>query len=158
MSTNEQQARSVSRRVTRGFDPAKLKQLRVKRRMNRADLARLAEVGESTLHHWEHGTRSPQIDLLARVMNKLEASVTDVVVVPDAETFPGDLRIRAGLTQPELGRLSGIGTSAITRIERGQIALTAEAVDKLSAVLVVAPERYRAAYDRVRARPAGTPA
>ncbi|WP_052056724.1 helix-turn-helix domain-containing protein [Rhodococcoides fascians] len=157
MSTNEQQARSVSRRVTRGFDPVKLAELRTNRRITRSDLARLAEVGESTLHHWERGTRSPQVDLLARVVAKLDATVQDVVSVPDAETFPGDLRVRAGLTQPELGRLSGIGTSSITRIERGQAALTSESLDKLSAVLKVSSEAYQAAYDRVRARPAGTP-
>lgn len=156
MSTNEQQARSVSRRVTRGFDPVKLAELRANHHMTRSDLARLAEIGESTLHHWERGTRSPQVDLLARVLDQLDATVQDVVTIPDAETFPGDLRIRAGLTQPELGRLSGIGTSSITRIERGQAALTAESLGKLSTVLQVTTEVYQAAYDRVRARPAGT--
>lgn len=158
MSSDEHQARRVSRRVTRGFDPAKLIKLRTDRHITRADLARLTDVGESTLHHWEHGTRSPQIDLLARVVDSLGGSVADVVSVPDADTFPGDLRIRRGLTQPELGRRSGVVTSAITRIERGQAALTAESALKICQVLDVSVETYRAAYERARARPAGDPA
>lgn len=158
MSSNERQARSVSRRVTRGFDPARLVNLRSARKITRADLARLTDVGESTLHHWEHGTRSPQIDLLARVVAALDGSIADVVSIPDGDTFPGDLRILAGLTQPELGRRSGVGTSAITRIERGQAALTPESARKLCQVLGVSIETYRAAYERARSRPAGHPA
>lgn len=158
MSSNERQARTVSRRVTRGFDPDALVKLRTARSISRADLARLTDVGESTLHHWEHGTRSPQIDLLARVVAALGGSVADVVYVADDVTFPGDLRIRSGLTQPELGLRSGVGTSAITRIERGQVALTPEAAQKLCDVLDVPVETYRAAYERARSRPAGDPA
>ncbi|WP_308207117.1 helix-turn-helix domain-containing protein [Mycobacterium szulgai] len=66
----------MTRRVLRGFDAAKFAALRQERGLSVSDLARLGDIGTSTIHAWEAGTRTPQVDLLARVMDVLGAAST----------------------------------------------------------------------------------
>ncbi len=142
-----------------GFSPGRLNQLRVDRNFSLSDLARLANIGRSTLHHWETGHATPQVDLLARAADTLGVSIGDLVHIPEHERFPGDLRIlRGGLTQPQLGREAEVPTATVGAIERGEVALTEEYAQRLAAALDVPIEMYRAAYERSRRRPPGTPA
>nr|WP_011161198.1 helix-turn-helix transcriptional regulator [Gordonia westfalica]CAE09164.1 putative repressor protein [Gordonia westfalica] len=142
----------------RGFSPGRLNQLRVDRNFSLSDLARLANIGRSTLHHWETGHATPQVDLLARAADTLGVSIGDLVHIPEHERFPGDLRILRGLTQPQLGREAEVPTATVGAIERGEVALTEEYAQRLAAALDVPIEMYRAAYERSRRRPPGTPA
>ena len=149
---------SVSRRVMRGFSPDRLSQIRRERNFSLSDLARLANNGRSTLHHWETGHATPQVDLLARAADTLGVSIGDLVHIPEHERFPGDLRILRGLTQPQLGREAKVPTATVGAIERGEAALTDEYAQRLAAALDVSIDVYRAAYERSRRRPPGTPA
>lgn len=141
----------VSRRVTRGFDPAALRAARGNMPVN--TLSRLARTGRVTIYDWENGNASPQIDVLRRVCAALNIPIAAVVHVNPATAYPADLRVLAGLTQPELGREAALSTGAIGRIERGECELTDSALTAIAAVLRVSRTDYRAAFERVRTRP-----
>ena len=122
-----------------------------------ATLSRLADVAQATLFNWEAGTCTPQVDLLARVMRILEAPIEQVVTIPAGERYPGDWRVIKGLTQPELAAAVKIATTTLRGIERADLGLTDANAEKLAKHLGISVEEYRAAYQRARQRPAGTP-
>lgn len=143
---------TVSRRVLRGFDPQALRAARGD--MPVRTLARLARIGRSTIHHWESGGTTPQIDVLKRVCDLLDVPVSAVVHVDPDDAYPADYRVLCGLTQPELGKLSGLSTTTVGYVERGEVELTDAACGTLAAALGIAPATYRSAFERVRTRPA----
>lgn len=157
VSSNERNA-TVSRRVLRGFDPARLTSLRESRGMSRADLARKSGLGGATVQQWESGTRSPQVDTLALVAKTLGLPIGDLVDVPRDQRFPGDWRVLLGLTQPQLGQQVGISTSMIARIERGEVKLTDENARRLATALEIGVDELVRSYERARDRPAGVQA
>ena len=148
----------VSRRVLRGFSGDALRALREDRGLTRQDLARKARVGLTTLYHWESGVSTPTVDILARVVGALGASIEDVVAVPVEERYPADWRILRGLTQPELGKRTGLSTSLVGAIERGEVELTASAAKQLAAGLEIPAKMLFEAHERARTREPGTPA
>lgn len=157
VSSNERNA-TVSRRVLRGFDPARLTSLRESRGMSRADLARKSGLGGATVQQWEAGTRSPQVDTLALVAKTLGLPIGELVDVPRDQRFPGDWRVLLGLTQPQLGQQVGISTSMIARIERGEVKLTDENARRLATALEIGVDELVRSYERARDRPAGVQA
>lgn len=146
----------MTRRVLRGFDAAAFAAVRRQRDMSVPDLARLADVGQSTIHAWEAGRGTPQVDLLARVMRFLDAPIEQVVAIPVDERYPGDWRVLKGLTQPELAAAAKIATTTLRGIERADIGLTDQNAARLAELLGLNVADYRAAYQRARQRPAGT--
>ena len=113
----------MTRRVLRGFDPQAFSQIRRESQISVPDLARLADVGQSTLYAWEAGTFSPQVDLLARVMRIIDAPIERVVNIPADKRFPGDWRVIKGLTQPQLAAAAKIATTTLRGIERADLGL-----------------------------------
>jgi transcriptional regulator with XRE-family HTH domain len=111
-----------------------------------------------TIHKWESGGQSPQIDVLMRVVRALGATVSDLVDIKPEDRYPGDWRVLQGLTQPELGARAGISTSMVGAIERGDSRLTDDFAQKLADALDIPESELRASYERVRSRPPGTPA
>lgn len=161
MSSHGQSTRArdaMSRRVLRGFNSGEFAALRRRRDLTVSDLARLADVATSTVHAWEAGTRTPQVDLLVRVMGLLDAPIEDVVTLKPDERYPGDWRVIRGLTQPQLAAAAGIATNTLRGIERADQGLTDRNAATLARVLDISVAQYRAAYQRARARPPGTPA
>jgi transcriptional regulator with XRE-family HTH domain len=147
----------MTRRVLRGFSPSAFADARGRNGFSVADLARLADVGQSTVHAWEAGRGTPQIDLLARVMRILKTPIEEVVTIPAGERYPGDWRVIRGLTQPELAAAVKIATTSLRGIERADIGLTDNNATNLARSLGISVEEYRAAYQRARQRPAGAP-
>lgn len=149
----------MSRRVLRGFAPQEFARIRRERDLDAADLSRMAGVGQSTIHSWEAGTGTPTVDRLARVMKILDAPIDQVVLVDPDQRYPSDWRvIKGGLSQPELAAAAKIATTTLSAIERAAIALTDANAKLLSSLLGIPVEDYRAAYERARTRPPGTPA
>lgn len=148
---------TVSRRVMRGFIPERLREAREIAGFSQGDLARIADVGRTTIYQWENGMATPQIDILARVVRTLDIAMTQVVVIPDDQLFPGDLRVRSGLTQPQLGKAAGLSTTLISAIEHGEVQLAPATADALAQALNVSTDTLVAAHARVRQRPAGSP-
>ena len=146
----------MTRRVLRGFDPQAFAHARRRSGLSVSDLARLADVGTSTIHAWEAGKGTPQVDLLARVMEILKTPISQVVTIEPDERYPGDWRVIRGLTQPELAAAAKIATTTLRGIERADIALTDANAITLAGLLGITVEEYRAAYTRARQRPAGT--
>jgi transcriptional regulator with XRE-family HTH domain len=151
-------AHTVSRRVIRGFSPAALSQARQRAGLSRQDLARLARTGRATIDNWESGRATPQIDVLVRVATVLGLAVDKLVHIPSHQRFPGDWRVLRGFTQPQLAVATGLSTTTIGAIERGEVALTDTNAAAISAALDMTSRTYRQAYERARTRPAGTPA
>jgi len=147
----------VSRKVLRGFSPARFKTLRAGS-MSLSDLVRLSGVTASTIYAWEAGTSTPQVDKLAAAMQALGRSIDDVVEVPIDERCPGDWRVLAGFTQPQLAAAAAISTTGLQRIETGERAPTDEQAATLSRLLGTDAQQYQAAWQRARHRPPGTPA
>ena len=161
MSTNDNEMRrvlAVSRRVMRGFSPSSLVAARRTAGLSRAELARRAGVGETTIRRWEQSTSSPQVDLLATVVAELGVEIADIVRVPEADRYPGDWRVLKGLTQPQLGMQAGLRTPIVGGIERGEIPLSDVVAEKLAPVLGVSVDELLAAHMRVRHRGPEAPA
>ncbi|ORX13086.1 XRE family transcriptional regulator [Mycobacterium xenopi] len=147
----------MTRRVLRGFNPQAFAEARRRKDISVADLARLADVGQSTVHAWEAGRGTPQVDLLARVMRILDTAIEQVVTIPPTQRYPGDWRVIKGMTQPELAAAAKIATTTLRGIERADIGLTDANAVTLAKHLGISVEEYRAAYQRARQRPAGAP-
>lgn len=147
----------MSRRVLRGFSPTEFADTRRRRGLSVGELARLADVGVSTIHSWESGRSTPQVDLLARVMRILDAPITQVVVIEPANRYPGDWRVIKGLTQPELAAAAKVSTSTLRGIERAEFALTETNATTLAGLLGISVDEYQHCYNRARQRPPGTP-
>ncbi|WP_293002577.1 helix-turn-helix transcriptional regulator [Mycobacterium sp.] len=147
----------MTRRVLRGFNAQAFSDARRAKDISVSDLARLADVTRQTILNWEAGKGTPQVDLLARVMRILEAAIEQVVAIPPDERYPGDWRVIRGLTQPELAAAVEMPTTTLRGIERADAGLTDKNAAKLAGHLGISVEEYRAAYQRARQRPAGSP-
>ncbi|MBW4818179.1 MULTISPECIES: helix-turn-helix transcriptional regulator [Rhodococcus] len=145
----------MSRRILRNFVPDALKKRRESLGMSRPDLARFADVSVTAIADWEKGRRTPGIDTLVQVAKALKCEITDLVDVPDGVRSLADLRILAGLTQPQLGRVTNISTTAIGALERAEVRLTDERAAVLAEALGVDAEAVRAGYDKARNRGIG---
>lgn len=139
----------------RGFNPETFRELRVSGGFTRGDLARLAEISTATIGAWESGRRRPQVDTLARAAKMLGQTMAAVVVIPPDGRYLGDLRVLAGMTQPQLAVVAGMSTAQLGALERGEVTLTDSAAANIATALRSTPRDVRAAWDRARTRPAG---
>ncbi|MFD4268140.1 helix-turn-helix transcriptional regulator [Rhodococcus sp. NPDC058481] len=146
----------MSRRILRGFNPAALEQARKERRLSRAELGRLAEVSTTAVLYWETGRSVPQVDTLTRVVRVLEIPVEQVVNIEPNERYLGDLRVVAGLTQPQLAASIGISTTSLATLERGQSRLKETVATRLAKALDTSVQDVTDAYERTRTRPPHT--
>ncbi len=124
----------MTRRPLRGgFDRERLIDLRTKRGgYTRGDLARFAEVSVAAVRAWESGQATPQVDRLARVVTALEVPMSELVRIPPPhERYLGDLRVQAGLTQPQLALEVGISTASLSSLELGETSLREPVAERL---------------------------
>ncbi|MFD9664361.1 helix-turn-helix domain-containing protein [Rhodococcus sp. NPDC059968] len=142
----------------RGFSPVSLREARRTAGISQMEAARVARIGADTIRRWEQGETSPQVDLLAKVVEALGVEIADVVYIPADERYPGDWRVLLGLTQPQLGAKAGVATQIVSSVERGVISLSGNVAAKLSDALGITESELRASYERVRTRAAGAPA
>ncbi|MCW3472657.1 transcriptional regulator [Rhodococcus pyridinivorans] len=159
----------MTRRVLRGFDRSALIAVRTRQNLNPGELARIADVSTAAIYNWERGTASPSVDTLARVAEALAVPIAELVPIPEGERYLGDLRVLAGLTQPQLAQLAGISTSSLAQLERGQARLKPDVAARIADALTnhrtqsrtnggeqVTAEQVLAAHERVRTRPPHT--
>ena len=147
----------MTRRILRGFDAQAFAKTRQAHMISVSDLARMSNVAPATIFNWESGRGTPQIDLLARVMSCLATPIDSVIAIPPDQRSPGDWRAIPGMTQAELATAAGIATTTLRGIERADAALTDANAATLAALLDISADEYRAAYQRARQRPPGTP-
>ena len=146
----------MSRRVLRGFSPEAFKDALGAAKA--PDISRKTGVSTSALYAWANGTRTPQVDNLARVMAVLGKRISDVVFTNPEDRFPGDWRNLAGMLQPQLASAANIPTTNLTKIERGELKLSDELAATLASLLGTTAEQYRQAYVRACERDIGTSA
>jgi len=147
----------MTRRPLRGFDRERLIDLRTEKGYTRGDLARFAEVSVAAVRAWESGQATPQVDRLARVAAALDVSMSELVRIPPHDRYLGDLRVQAGLTQPQLALQAGISTASLSSLELGETSLREPVAERLARALGVDTAEVRAAYERARTRPPGAP-
>jgi transcriptional regulator with XRE-family HTH domain len=63
--------------MSRAFDPARLRRIRVQAGITVADLAEEIEVSAPSIYHWETGHRSPSAWAIGRLADVLGCSVED---------------------------------------------------------------------------------
>ena len=97
-------------------------------------------------------------DVLVRAAKALNAPLDTFVKIPANQRYPGDLRVLRGLTQPQLANATGLSTTTIGSIERGEVTLSDANAQAIAAALKLSPQTYQQAFERVRTRPPGTPA
>lgn len=153
--THRERRQSVSRRILQGFDPDALKRRRNELGMTRGDLARAADISVTAVADWENGRRTPQVDSLAHVASALKCEISAFVHMGPGARSLADLRILAGLTQPQLGKITGISTTVISSLERAESGLSEERAEVLARVLGVDVEAIETGYAKARNRAPG---
>jgi transcriptional regulator with XRE-family HTH domain len=160
----------MSRRILRGFDRSALLAAREDAKLGPAEVARLADVSAGAVYSWERGDSTPSVDTLSRVAVVLGVPISELVPIPEDELYLGDLRVLAGLTQPQLAKKAEISTSSLAQLERGQARLKPELAQRIADALSpprkgepaelarpkVSVEQVIAAHARVRNRPPHT--
>ncbi|WP_346425957.1 helix-turn-helix transcriptional regulator [Williamsia sp. 1135] len=143
----------MSRRVLRGFAPEHFKSLRIDAGLSRGELGRIADVSEGAIRAWEVGEAVPQVDTLDRVMTALGRPISEVVQVRADDRYLADLRVLAGLTQPQLAQRAGCSTAQLAAVERAHRPLKEPLLTNIAAALGTDKSVVDAAYTRTRRRP-----
>lgn len=135
---------AVARSVPRGFDKDALRAARDSADLKRPQLCREAKVGIATLKAWENGVSIPQIDTLREVLAAMkrlgiDVSVETIIAVPEAERTLADWRAIRLMLQPELAAKIPIGTTHLSNIEAGAVALTDRTREGLAEALGLSP-------------------
>lgn len=147
----------VSRRVLRGFTPARFTAVR-KPQMTVSDLARITGVAGTTIYGWESGHASPQVDKLAAAMKVLGHPIEEVVLIPLGSAFPAIGECWPDSRNPNWLQPPACPQPLCKKIERGESLVSDERASILGKILDITGDEYRAAWQRVRERPPGTPA
>jgi transcriptional regulator with XRE-family HTH domain len=145
-------------RAIRGLDVGPLVRARAKRKMTRADLARVTGISTSTIQKWESGQAAPNIETLTKAASALGVPLRRLVKVPEHRRSLADWRHLAGLSQTKLARAAGLTTPALAALERGESQLTDDKADRIAPHLNATHAQLQAAWQRARDRPPGTPA
>ncbi|MEE2061826.1 helix-turn-helix transcriptional regulator [Rhodococcus artemisiae] len=148
----------MSRRVLRGFSADRLADLRIEAGLTRGELARLAGVSLGAVQSWETGRAMPQVDSLAKVAAVLDVPINRLVLIEPGKRHLGDLRVLAGLTQPQLAARISLSTTSLSSVELGQTGLTDDVAGRLAKALNLPVRTVVDAYERTRTRPPNTPA
>lgn len=136
----------------RGFNREALTAAREAKEWSLARLAREAGIGLSTIRSWETGTRAPEPDNLARAADALGVPMSSLISPRSGGAALADLRILAGLTQPQLGLRTGLSTTSIGALERAEIRLTHHVAGRLAEALELSVAEVDAAYRVARER------
>ncbi len=136
-----------------GFKPQALEDARTTAGISRGDLSRAIGVDPTTIHNWETSRTHPQPDHLARAAEKLGIPLDRLVVVPEDSRTIADLRNLAGLTQKHVANRTGLSTTTIGRIERGEGSLSDRHATALAEALHLEERTIRDAFIRARNRP-----
>ncbi len=149
--------------MIRGFRRDKLIKYRERAKFSQVDLARMVGVTKAAVSHWERDS-TPEVERLTAIVEVLSAALPkskitldDLVYVKPAERMPSDLRVRLAMGQVQLAARAGMSTTALGGFERGETHWNQDYAERLAPILEVSVDELRAAWDRARLRPPGTP-
>lgn len=144
------QGARVSKTTVRGFSGARLRRLREARGLTGDDLADASGISEAALRSWEAGRATPTPTLLAAVAERLRVTIADLVVIRSDELVLSDLRNLAGLNQADVAERLGVGTTSLTRIEKGRREYDPEIGRQLARIYKVKVNELRTVWERTR--------
>jgi transcriptional regulator with XRE-family HTH domain len=124
----------VVSRGAEGFDPSRLRRLRVSRGLTQAALGALVGTSQGRVGDWEQARNTPTARGVSRLAAALEVAPADLLhPVPSGRRLTlRQLREHAGLSQRDIAELLGLSQAAVTRIERGLLPLRADAITTLA--------------------------
>jgi transcriptional regulator with XRE-family HTH domain len=142
-----------------GFDPDRLRQLRVDAGLTQRELAERTGTDHTTIAKYENGARVPFVERLAALAGALGVAPAELTQA-GAGTLV-ELRVAAGLSQLGAAQLAGLVRTRYSGLERGEVAtLDADVAARLARTFGVGVEQVRAAHAQSRtahqARAAGT--
>jgi len=134
------EGREVVREATAmGFDPDRLRQLRIAARLTQRELAERTGTDPGTIGKYESGDRTPYVDRLAALAAALGVTPGELTRIGfDADRLR-QLRIAARLTQRELAQRAGTDRATIAEYESGTGAPFYDRLALLASALGVAP-------------------
>lgn len=138
----------MPRTGVRGFRHDKLRELRRASGLTLDALAARLRTSRQAVSTWETGRSTPTAPMLGALARVLRTSIAVLAPVAEDHLEPGDLRVRAAMTQLEAAQRLGISATTLADIERGAKAVTEERVGALSALYGVDDVVVRAAWKR----------
>ena len=88
----------------------KIKNARIDNRLMQKDLAKMLNVGPSTVSMWEAGTRTPDLQMVAKISKLLNISLEDLLedkllgIVVDNDNAPENIKIPIKEKAPDISR------------------------------------------------------
>lgn len=142
----------MSRTPVRNFNAERFEDLRTKKGLTYAALARRSGVGSSSIRKWEKGLVSPSLEALVVVMDAMGHLPHEVIDVPLDEATLSDLRARAMCPREEVAEALGISPSGYARLERGEVALSGYRTSVIATLFGVDELTISTAWGRARDR------
>ena len=138
-------------RGARGWNPDRLRTLRLGSGVSLEYLAAQINVSVGTLSRWESGVNAPLPRHLKRLASYFEVSTWDFVDISPNMAFLADLRIHAGLNHEDVWKAfegAGIPKQTYGKLERGVVGATPEQVEVLAELFRKPREEITAAIGR----------
>jgi transcriptional regulator with XRE-family HTH domain len=113
----------------------KLKELRISKNLNQSDLAKILKVDRSTYGKYETGDSSPDFEKLIKLANYFKVPIDDLFSrgeIYDVGTAIKEERKFQGMTERELGELTGVSEETITQYEEDDIPIKQELADRIA--------------------------
>lgn len=135
-----------------GFDPARLRTVRVAAGLSQQALAEAVEVHVNTVVEWEAGRQIPRIDTVAALAHALQVTPPDLLTpIEGAAPTLQQLRTAVGKTQQQVADEAGLLRTTYVKIELGATGSLADTdPDAIGAALGVSDEQVRAAHGASR--------
>ena len=119
------------------WDPATLREARLRAQMSQAELARAVGVRTNAVGEWEQGS-APRIHRYGPIAKALGIDVAALLGQGWRSQLTA-LRLERGVTQLELAKLSGVPRQTIQSVEAGRFALSWSSAEKIAAVWGIEP-------------------
>jgi transcriptional regulator with XRE-family HTH domain len=122
------------------IDPIALRGARKAASLSQRALSQYVGVGLTAVQTWEDGASSPPTPVLPRLAQALNVAVDDLLTRDQHVSPLAVARMRAGLTQTQLGAIVGVSHTFISAVELGRKPLPASWLPALAAGLGITPD------------------
>lgn len=109
----------MTRMTVEGFNRRALYDLRTEAELTQEDLALMLRVDATSISRWENGRSAPHPQHLAQLAEILEVDQNDLLDPVNPLRALQEYRRRAGLSQNDAARTTGLTVATIQSLERG---------------------------------------
>jgi transcriptional regulator with XRE-family HTH domain len=135
-----------------GFDPARLRELRVARSLSIRDVADFSEVTDAAVQKWEKGVSVPDPRHAARLAEILGVAIRDLTTLTDEQIGLFEARALQGFTLRGLAERLSVSRSAFSNIEAGRRKPSPELAEGMATLLDLSVEQVRDCWLLARRR------